>query len=175
MFRSRRHERLIAIRRGTAAVGIGDIEARAGQLISLRPRQRADGRLQWAAGTIGEAVIEDTVARADRGFAFAGRIPCQADSRHELLVIDRGDSGGNARVAREEKSGRRVGINLRLLARFESVEAIADFGIRRVDFIAQPVIQREIAAHAPFILRIDAGDPLPQTTVKLAAALEELY
>src|SRR6185312_10380766 len=37
-----------------------------------------------------------------------------------------------------------------------------------------PIVQRQVAADAPLILRVNAGDPLPQAPVELTAPLEEL-
>src|SRR5262249_45098067 len=122
-----------------------------------------------------KAVIKDSVAGADGGFAVSERIPGEADSRHELFVVDRRDSGGYAFIARGQQTRGRVRGDGRLLTRHESVHSVADFGIGRVDFVAKSVIQSEVFPHAPFILRVEATVPFAESAIELAASLEKLH
>ena len=95
------HELLVYKWRRLAAVGIGDVEPGAGQLISFGPWQSAHSSLQRTAHAIRETIVEDAVGRTDSHSAGAERIPRQAHARHELAIIDRRDARRHAFVAGE--------------------------------------------------------------------------
>src|SRR5580693_1646674 len=61
------------------------------------------------------------------------------------------------------------------MAGIPSVQAIANFGVRSVHFVAQTEVQSQMRGDAPLVLRITAGDPLAKSAVELAAPLEELH
>ena len=126
-------ERICAVPR------IGEIDGRR-QLPRLRPRQRAERRLQRAADAVGERVVVDSVGGADRGLAVTGRVPGETHARHKALPIDRRDAVRHARVAGEQQPLRRVREHRRLLAGRPGVHAVPDIGKGRAHFPAQSVI-----------------------------------
>jgi len=125
------------------AIGIGQVESRAGQLIRLGPRQRADGRLQRASHAIGKTIVENAIAGPHDGFVVAERIPRNAHARHDLTIVDGGDAGGHARIAGEQQPFRRVRIDRRLHARRPRVHAIPNIDVGRVHLVSKAEVESQ--------------------------------
>ena len=107
------------------------------------------------------------------------RAPCQADARRKSLVVSLGHTVGDSRVAGENQAEREHGIggavltaigrselrdqriigrklariNLGHLPRTESLHVMPDVSQRRIQFPAQAIVQRQVRANLPAILR----------------------
>lgn len=162
-------------RRCAAVVRIRKIHARPRQLVSFSPGKSTHAGLQGTAGTVGVTVVKDAVPAANGCVRTTRWIKGEAHARHELLVVDSGDSGGNAFVARKQKPCGRVRIHCRLLARRPGIQTVADVGVRSVDFVAQPIREGQFRCQAPLVLRVTRGNPLAQAAVEIATALKKLH
>ena len=91
------------------------------------------------------------------------------------MIIHGRDTGWYAWIAGEQQTLGRVRIHGRLMAGIPGVQAIANFRIRGIDLVTQPVVEGQVRRHAELILRIASADPLAESAVELAAALEELH
>ena len=144
-----------------------------GKLPRLRPRQRAQRRLQRSAHSVGERVVKHSVSRPDRRLARTRGVPCQAHARHQALPVHRRDAVRHARVAREQQPRRSVREHRRLLARRPGVHAISDIRERRAHFPAQSVVDGQPRRDPPFVLSVRREIDIAQTAIHIAAALKE--
>src|SRR5262249_18010104 len=118
-------------------------------------------------------VVENSISGRDEPLAAAGGIPGQADARCEGFVIGLDQAARDAGIAGIKKSDGRRWEHNRLAAGNPEVLAVLLFCVRKRNFVAKAVVERQARGKSPGVLRVQIDGMAAEIARRIAAALQE--